>query len=104
MRGAPVHWHNSAVNFLYYGKKRWVVFSPEEAFYSVKSSLHFFHEDLPDIKSGARRVFKATDRQLHPMEFTQEAGDLVLLPDYWGHGTLNIETSVGIAFEFHSMA
>eukprot|EP00750_Incisomonas_marina_P008421 INCI15468.1.p1 GENE.INCI15468.1~~INCI15468.1.p1 ORF type:complete len:859 (-),score=137.95 INCI15468.1:123-2699(-) len=102
--GAPVHWHNSAVNFLWYGRKRWVLFDPEEAFYSVKSSLHFFNEDLPDIVNGEGKVFRAADFKLHPLEFVQEAGDIVLLPDYWGHGTLNLETSVGIAFEFHALA
>jgi hypothetical protein len=102
--GAPVHWHNSAVNFLWYGRKRWVLFDPEQAFYSVKSSLTFFQNDLPDIRSKERKVFTAAEFELTPLEFVQEAGDIMLLPDYWGHGTLNLETTVGIAFEFHSMA
>ena len=34
------------------------------------------------------------------MEFTQEAEDLVLLPNFWSHATLNLEASVGFAFEF----
>ncbi len=102
--GAPVHWHNSAVNFLWYGRKRWVLFDPNEAFYSVKSSLTFFQNDVPDIRAKERKVFTAADFEMTPLEFVQEAGDIMLLPDYWGHGTLNLETTVGIAFEFHSMA
>ena len=81
-----------------------MLFSPEEAFYSVKSSLHFFNEDLPDIYDKSHAIFNATDRNLHPIEFVQEAGDIVLVPDYWGHGTLNLEATAGIAFEFHSLA
>lgn len=30
----------------------------------------------------------------------QEAGDLLVLPDLWGHLTYNLETSVGLAQEF----
>jgi hypothetical protein len=102
--GAPVHWHNSAINFLWYGRKRWVLFEPDEAFYSVKTSLAFFTEDLPDIRSDKGTVLQAAGKRLIPREFVQEAGDIVLLPDYWGHGTLNLEASVGIAFEHHSLA
>ena len=34
------------------------------------------------------------------VEFVQEAEDLVLLPNFWSHATLNLEASVGFAFEF----
>ena len=34
------------------------------------------------------------------VEFTQEAEDLVLLPNFWSHATLNLEASIGYAFEF----
>ena len=30
----------------------------------------------------------------------QRAGDVLVLPDLWGHLTINVETSVGIAQEF----
>jgi hypothetical protein len=33
-------------------------------------------------------------------QFTQHAGDVVLLPDNWGHATLNLEASLGAAFIF----
>ena len=29
----------------------------------------------------------------------QEPGDLVLAPNWWGHATYNLNTSVGVAFE-----
>lgn len=33
-------------------------------------------------------------------EFTQRAGDIVFLPDNWGHATLNVEASIGAVFIF----
>jgi hypothetical protein len=33
-------------------------------------------------------------------QFTQYAGDLVVLPDNWGHATVNVEASVGAAYIF----
>ena len=33
-------------------------------------------------------------------EFTQYAGDIVMIPDNWGHATLNLEASIGAAFIF----
>lgn len=34
------------------------------------------------------------------LQFTQQAGDIVLLPDNWGHATLNSEASIGAVFIF----
>ena len=39
MQGAPVHWHSSAVNSLFYGRKRWVVTEPEDALYVQRPLL-----------------------------------------------------------------
>jgi hypothetical protein len=33
-------------------------------------------------------------------ECEQRAGDVIVLPDLWGHVTLNLQTSVGVAQEF----
>ena len=30
----------------------------------------------------------------------QEAGDILYVPSNWGHGVLNLETSIGVAVEF----
>lgn len=35
-------------------------------------------------------------------EFVQEAGDIAYIPDYYGHGTINLQASIGIAFEFEN--
>lgn len=39
-------------------------------------------------------------RRAPPLECVQEAGDIMYVPTDWGHGVLNLETSVGVATEF----
>ena len=34
------------------------------------------------------------------LECTQYAGDIMYVPTLWGHGTLNIKQSIGVAHEF----
>ena len=36
-----------------------------------------------------------------PFECVQEAGDALYVPTNWGHATINVEESIGIAHEFH---
>eukprot|EP00750_Incisomonas_marina_P007683 INCI15027.3.p1 GENE.INCI15027.3~~INCI15027.3.p1 ORF type:complete len:1058 (-),score=159.19 INCI15027.3:919-4092(-) len=89
--GAPIHFHSSAVNALYYGRKRWVLIPPMQSFYSVKPAATYFRDDVEE------------GRKTYDMyEFVQEAGDLVYVPDYYGHGTVNLQASIGIAFEFEN--
>ena len=78
-----------------YGKKRWVVVPPfNGSYYSVKPALDFFTQDLPVLEEAASRG----DGEV--FHFTQHSGDIVVLPREWGHATLNIESSIGLAYEF----
>ena len=43
-------------------------------------------------REGARR----------PLECVQEAGDVMFVPDFWGHMILNLRESVGIAGEWET--
>eukprot|EP00750_Incisomonas_marina_P015165 INCI18102.2.p1 GENE.INCI18102.2~~INCI18102.2.p1 ORF type:complete len:951 (-),score=161.33 INCI18102.2:836-3688(-) len=88
--GAPAHWHSAAINVMAFGKKRWALFPPHNgSFYSIKPSVDFFKWDVPEME--------ALGQVLH---FTQNSGDILCVPKGWGHATLNIQTSIGIAFEF----
>ena len=107
--GAPAHWHSAAINVMAYGKKRWAVFPPHNgSFYSIKPSLDFFKWDLPEIEAQSTVRVILVDKYgmpgdscviLQVFHFTQNSGDVLLVPKGWGHATLNIETSIGIAFE-----
>ena len=72
--------------------QRWFLFSPNNAFYTTVPAVEFarmFAED--DADSG---IFDEL------LECTQYAGDIMYVPTLWGHGTLNIKQSIGVAHEF----
>lgn len=83
--GAPVHYHGHAVNTLAYGEKKWYLFPPSQSFYSTLSALEFVTTD-PAAKDA--------------YQCTQRAGDILFVSSLWGHGTLNIKQSIGVAHEF----
>lgn len=86
--GSPIHWHNNALNYNVYGTKLWTLFPPPSAIYS---RLH----TQVDSNKYARLV--AGDGVLHCI---QRTGDVMFVPEGWGHGVLNLEVSVGYARGF----
>mmetsp|Transcript_34625 Transcript_34625/g.78457 ORF Transcript_34625/g.78457 Transcript_34625/m.78457 type:complete len:252 (-) Transcript_34625:592-1347(-) len=87
--GSPVHHHHDAVNILIHGRKRWFLFPPGDAFYTTQPPGVW--RDEYELPSGTVPF---------ALECVQQGGDILLVPAQWGHATLNIETSVGMAIEF----
>ena len=88
--GAPFHWHQSAYNLLVHGRKRWFITPPAHAAFSMRPARHWLAEELPRQRKANATLFTCE----------QHAGDVLVLPDLWGHLTYNLETSVGVAQEF----
>ena len=86
--GAQPHWHEAAWNWLVRGKKRWLLWTPEAATYAQR------HSTL--ALDAARRGGRAA-----PLTCIQQAGDVMLLPAWWGHATINLKPSIGFATEVH---
>ena len=82
--GAPPHYHKAAVNTMFYGRKKWYLFPPKDAIYTNISSKEWLK----------RHSTKAA------LECVQQAGDVLFVPDFWGHGTINLMASVAVASEF----
>ena len=76
--GSGFHYHNAAYNVLFFGRKRWLITPPRYAGLSDLESLEW-----PDGPSQARLPPGL------PLRFTQEAGDIVIVPAQWGHSTLS---------------
>jgi hypothetical protein len=103
--GAPVHYHGHAANTLAYGMKvryihfhqvlecdlfwlcvqKWFLFPPNKAFYSKTPALEFLLHD---------------NRTSSALTCTQRGGDIFYVPTLWGHATLNLMQSIGVAHEF----
>jgi hypothetical protein len=89
--GAPFHYHFDAFNVLVWGEKRWFFKSPNSgAEYSTVPALDYV------------RFFRKKSTNEHPIECTQRAGDVIIIPSGWSHAVLNTKTSIGFAVEFDS--
>lgn len=86
LSGAPVHFHRNAWNLLIYGQKRWFLYPPDRAFYSKEPVWEWWKETYQ----------KSPDA----LECIQYPGDLVFVPDMWGHAVINLREGVGVASEF----
>ena len=95
LSGAPPHFHRSAWNLLVYGRKRWFIFPPKYAFYTKKHVWDWWKSRYSsgrgkDNESGKEWAW----------ECVQYPGDMIVLPDMWGHAVINLQESVGVASEF----
>ncbi len=86
LSGAPVHFHRNAWNVLIYGQKRWFLYPPDRAFYSKEPVWDWWRDTYR----------KAPDA----LECVQYPGDMVFVPDMWGHAVINLREGVGVASEF----
>ena len=79
---AQAHFHGAAINGLAFGAKLWRLAPPWRATYATAPAFFAFREEAP----GARTC-------------VQRAGDVLFVPNNWGHAVLNLRTSVGVAAE-----
>ena len=93
--GAVMHFHQPAINFLAFGRKRWSLLRPKDALYSDIPARTWVHQYVDGHQADGRNDRL---REQH-LQCTQNAGDVLILPLYWGHSTLNVEASIGFAFE-----
>ena len=86
--GAPQHYHtNPAWNALVYGRKGWVLSPPHDTVFSNVPAA----TKVKDLGSEVGSMLRCV----------QEAGDVIVVPKWWGHMTLNLAPSIGTAKEFH---
>lgn len=76
-----MHFHNTAWNGLLYGAKKWFIFRPRDAIASNRHILDFIEEDLNNFAAQG----------IDALTCTQLAGDVVIIPESWGHGVVNLQ-------------
>ena len=82
--GSRFHYHGAAWNQLLFGEKAWVLVPPNEAPFSTKAAKTFLKEDWSRVSSSAMRCI-------------QKEGDLLIVPDGYGHLTYNVKLSISVA-------
>ncbi len=93
LSGSPVHFHRNAWNILIYGQKRWFLYPPDKAFYSKQHILDWWRDNHASTEG-------AWSNEATPLECVQYPGDMMFVPDMWGHGVINLKESIGLASEF----
>ena len=87
-----------AFNVAFTGRKRWFMVPAPQSFWSRKPIIQWFrewlheglHENLADYSThGVPPMFQCI----------QEAGDIMYVPENYGHAVLNLEDSVAVAAE-----
>eukprot|EP00750_Incisomonas_marina_P018963 INCI3182.7.p1 GENE.INCI3182.7~~INCI3182.7.p1 ORF type:complete len:879 (+),score=114.52 INCI3182.7:1586-4222(+) len=86
--GAPAHWHNLAINMLFFGRKDWLFYPPDQSPESYTPALELFTQTEPRQR---RR------HGIQPLKCMQREGDILLVPKHWSHATLNVESGISLA-------
>jgi hypothetical protein len=82
--GAPVHYHYTAWSALVYGAKKWVIYPPAHQIMSNKQILDYFETDKMTFENRGIRAHTCV----------QTAGDVMIIPENWGHGVLNLQVHI----------
>lgn len=90
--GAQPHWHGAAWNWLVHGSKRWFLWPPSEAFYTQSHVTRHVGHDL-----GAGPALSNVSGS--PLICDQRAGEVLVVPELWGHATYNLAGAIGWASE-----
>ena len=87
---------------LLYGATRWLLLPPYTGMQSLEKLtsmqrwlLANYDEESGSVKTG----FISEDRPLRPLQCVQHAGEVTYVPTGWLHAIINLQPSVGIAYE-----
>jgi len=91
--GTHIHYHRLAWNALVYGRKQWYLFRPHDRLMSNQHILDFLSPTTKDT------LVDSDGRPVPSWTCTQSAGDVVIVPEGWAHGVVNIQESIAVATE-----
>eukprot|EP01024_Parvocaulis_polyphysoides_P031030 TRINITY_DN28132_c0_g1_i1.p1 TRINITY_DN28132_c0_g1~~TRINITY_DN28132_c0_g1_i1.p1 ORF type:complete len:307 (-),score=17.08 TRINITY_DN28132_c0_g1_i1:155-991(-) len=88
--GVPFHVHGHGFSEVLHGKKRWILFSPENQpnFDPNESSFWWLKHQYPNLSEKEKGQM---------LECVIQAGDLLYFPSRWWHATINIGETVFIS-------
>ena len=108
--GISLHYHKAAWNALLFGRKLWVLSPPRHSrFRRHEFAAHSFEQRGWLEEAAQRARANVRGAASHPPAAdelanatirrycVQREGDVIFVPAGWGHSTLNLEESVGVA-------
>ena len=90
--GAMPHFHGAAYNTLQVGLRRWALVPPSAAVFSRVPALDHFRR----LRFGGGGEEAAAEW----VDVVQRPGDVLWVPELWGHATLSLAESVAVAVEY----
>ena len=75
-------------NVCAYGQRRWFLFPPPLTTYTNMPITEWVETVYPTLKVEEK-----------PLECMQRSTDIIFVPAWYGHGTLTVQDSVGVAVE-----
>ena len=106
--GAQPHWHSTAWNWLAHGAKRWLLWPPQRAMYSQRhvsaalagATASEGADFAADAAASGGADLSAYANATSALECKQRSGDVLVVPETWGHATVNTrQWSIGWATE-----
>ena len=101
-----IHKHSSALNYLVKGKKLWIIF-PSTQHNNVKFNEmeDIFNDNNNNVNDDYNKFlienFNNIKNDIHDFHFfVQDEKEIVYIPDYWWHGLINLDSSLGITFSW----
>ena len=88
--GSPPHFHRHVLNALVYGVKQWYLWPPSLALFDFRH----IQEWLSDYNGGGAGSSEGV------LECVQRPGEVVYVPENWGHAVVNVMDSIAVAYEF----
>eukprot|EP00913_Durusdinium_trenchii_P009572 g8993.t1 len=92
LSGTQFHSHGPAFLLLASGKKRWYLHPPGR--FPNRSAVAL-HRPMTFFET---KVLDALEDSV-PLSCVQSAGDAIFVPDGWSHATINVEKTLGVAWQ-----
>ena len=92
--GSHLHAHVATFNALVYGRKHWYLIPPEHGLEDTYTEQH-----APIEAFVSKGVASLRARGIKVLEFVQQAGEIIVVPNNWLHAVINLEDSVGISHQ-----
>ena len=95
--GVSPRFHQSSWDALVFGRRKLFLFPPKYAFYSKQHVFDWWRQNRNQAIDDEQNRNEPTSIV---WECIQYPGDVLILPDMWGHAALNLRESIGISSEF----
>eukprot|EP00931_Biecheleriopsis_adriatica_P087864 TRINITY_DN62277_c0_g1_i1.p1 TRINITY_DN62277_c0_g1~~TRINITY_DN62277_c0_g1_i1.p1 ORF type:complete len:321 (-),score=39.73 TRINITY_DN62277_c0_g1_i1:25-987(-) len=97
--GLAFHYHGFALNLVLAGRKRWLIYTDA---WQVNNGINVAIADDTSLKGGMREfvehVYPQGALRASWFDCVQEAGDVIYVPDYASHATLNEGETLAVSY------